>query len=79
MSCSPGNLRLVDPKDPENNSFDPGAVLESKEFEVNKAEQVINLQLETPRTAGISEGGAQGEEEDSSLGKCLASDRKSVV
>ncbi|MCZ9290844.1 carboxypeptidase regulatory-like domain-containing protein [Corynebacterium lehmanniae] len=70
---SPGNLRLVDPKDPENNSFDPGAVLESKEFEVNKAEQVINLQLETPRTAGISEGGAQGEEEDSSLGKCLAS------
>mgnify|MGYP002716237400 FL=1 len=70
---SPGNLRLVDPKDPENNSFDPGAVLESKEFEVNKDEQVINLQLETPRTAGISEGGAQGEEEDSSLGKCLAS------
>ena len=34
---------------------------------------MINLQLETPRTAGISEGGAQGEEEDSSLGKCLAS------
>ncbi|MCG7290671.1 MULTISPECIES: SdrD B-like domain-containing protein, partial [unclassified Corynebacterium] len=73
---SPGELRLVDPKDPENNSFDPGAVLESKEFEVNKDEQYINLQLETPRTAGISEGNAgqpQGEEEDSSLGKCLAS------
>ncbi|OFT58834.1 hypothetical protein HMPREF3151_03275 [Corynebacterium sp. HMSC05H05] len=71
---SPGNLRLVDPKDPENNSFDPGAVLESKEFEVNKDEQYINLQLETPRTAGISEGGAaQGDEDGSSLGKCLAS------
>ena len=73
---SPGELRLVDPKDPENNSFDPGAVLESKEFEVNKDEQYISLQLETPRTVGISEGGAgqaQGEEEGSSLGKCLAS------
>ena len=73
---SPGELRLVDPKDPENNSFDPGAVLESKEFEVNKDEQYISLQLETPRTVGISEGDAaqaQGEEEGSSLGKCLAS------
>ena len=73
---SPGELRLVDPKDPENNSFDPGAVLESKEFEVNKDEQYISLQLETPRTVGISEGNAgqaQGEEEGSSLGKCLAS------
>lgn len=73
---SPGELRLVDPKDPENNSFDPGAVLESKEFEVNKDEQYISLQLETPRTVGISEGAAgqaQGEEEGSSLGKCLAS------
>ena len=73
---SPGELRLVDPKDPENNSFDPGAVLESKEFEVNKDEQYISLQLETPRTVGISEGNAgqaQGEDEGSSLGKCLAS------
>ena len=73
---SPGELRLVDPKDPENNSFDPGAVLESKEFEVNKDEQYISLQLETPRTVGTSEGNAgqaQGEDEGSSLGKCLAS------
>ena len=73
---SPGKLRLVDPKDPENNSFDPGAVLESKEFEVNKDEQYISLQLETPRTVGTSEGNAgqaQSEEEGSSLGKCLAS------
>ena len=77
---SPGKLRLVDPKDPENNTFDPGAVLESKEFEVSgelaneEGTQFINLELETPRTAGISEGGAaQDEEEGSSLGKCLAS------
>ncbi|MDK8880456.1 carboxypeptidase regulatory-like domain-containing protein, partial [Corynebacterium sp. MSK008] len=79
---SPGKLRLVDPKDPENNSFDPGAILESKEFEVSgelaneEGTQYINLQLETPRTAGLSEGdGAQGQVEDegSSLGKCLAS------
>ena len=76
---SPGKLRLVDPKDPENNSFDPGAILESKEFEVSEelaneeGTQYINLQLETPRTAGLSEGGAAQEEEGSSLGKCLAS------
>ena len=77
---SPGKLRLADPKDPENNTFDPGAVLESKEFEVSgelaneEGTQIINLELETPRTAGISEGGAaQDEEEGSSLGKCLAS------
>ena len=76
---SPGKLRLVDPKDPENNSFDPGAILESKEFEVSEefaneeGTQYVNLQLETPRTAGLSEGGAAQEEEGSSLGKCLAS------
>ena len=76
---SPGKLRLVDPKDPENSSFDPGAILESKEFEVSEelaneeGTQYINLQLETPRTAGLSEGGAAQEEEGSSLGKCLAS------
>ena len=67
---NPGNLRLVDPKDPEKNSFEPGAILESKQFTLGDKELAIGLEMETPAT---TDGEVTVEGEDgSSLGKCLA-------
>ena len=70
---SPGNLRLADPKDPEKNSFEPGAILESKPFNVDEKERIIDLRMEAPRT-DVTSAVTQQEKIDSSsdLGKCLA-------
>ncbi|MBA1836430.1 hypothetical protein GC584_03050 [Corynebacterium sp. zg912] len=68
---SPGNLRLVEPRDPEKNSFEPGAILESKPFTLGDDELIIGLQIETPAAAG-GETTVESEEDGSSLGKCLA-------
>ncbi|WP_290179592.1 carboxypeptidase regulatory-like domain-containing protein [Corynebacterium fournieri] len=70
---SPGNLRLADPKDPEKNSFEPGAILESKPFKAEGKERFVSLKLETPATAANGSDLVVDEEEGSSLGKCLAS------
>ncbi|WP_202880123.1 SpaA isopeptide-forming pilin-related protein, partial [Corynebacterium lujinxingii] len=83
---NPGNLRLVDPKDPNNNSFKAGSVLETKPFTVDTEDEVFeNIQLE--KGNGVSGGGGLNgegngavdgevdgiiEEDGSSLGKCLA-------
>ena len=79
---NPGNLRLVDPKNPNNNSFKAGSVLETKPFKVDSnGEFVENIQLET--ASGVANGGgldgnldgdieATIDEDGSSLGTCLA-------
>lgn len=43
---NPGGYRFVDPKDPDNNSFKEGAILESKPFYFNGLELVKEVQLE---------------------------------
>ena len=83
---NPGNLRLADPADPNQNSFEAGTTLKSKTFEVGAEERQISLKLLTPSQAekgGAIIGGngtatdkpatdvAQAED-GSSLGKCLA-------
>ena len=83
---NPGNLRLADPADPNQNSFEAGTTLKSKTFEVGAEERRISLKLLTPSQA--DEGGAiiggngtatdkpatdvAQAEDGSSLGKCLA-------
>lgn len=83
---NPGNLRLADPADPNQNSFEAGTTLKSKTFEVGAEERWISLKLLTPSQA--DEGGAiiggngtatdkpatdvAQAEDGSSLGKCLA-------
>ena len=74
---NPGGMRLVDPKDPDKNSFEEGSILESKPFTVDKDERLIGLRMETPRgtnstsTTTVTE--VQDENGSADLGKCLAS------
>lgn len=55
---NPGGYRLADPKDPNNNSFEKGAVLESKPFYYDGFELVKEVELEkemaVPTTAAPS-------------------------
>ncbi|WP_454039093.1 carboxypeptidase regulatory-like domain-containing protein [Corynebacterium afermentans] len=78
---NPGDLRLVDPKDPKNNSFKAGSVLETKLFKIEEEDEVL-LDIQLEKGSGVSGGGGlngegdgaiDGEVEGSSLGKCLAS------
>lgn len=71
---NPGGMRLVDPKDPDKNSFAEGSILESKPFKVNEDERIIGLRMETPRTTATTTVTEQEKIDGSSdLGKCLAS------
>ena len=46
---NPGNLRLADPADPKQNSFAAGTTLRSKPFQINSANNAVNLRLEAPK------------------------------
>ena len=73
---NPGGMRLVDPKDPDKNSFEEGSILESKPFTVDKDERFIDLRMETPRgtdsTATTTVTEVQEANGSADLGKCLA-------
>ena len=70
---NPGGLRLINPKDPDKNSFAKGSILESKPFNVDEKERIIDLRMESPQTA-VTTTVTEQEKIDSSsdLGKCLS-------
>ena len=71
---NPGGMRLVNPKDPDKNSFAEGSILESMPFALGEDERIIDLRMETPRVDATTTVTEQEKIDGSSdLGKCLAS------
>lgn len=69
---NPGGLRLINPKDPDKNPFAKGSILESKPFNVDEKERIIDLRMETPQTNATTTVTEQEKIDSSSdLGKCL--------